>query len=115
MSRDASLNAGSPENAGPLCLNDKQNLPRVRPDAGDASLQIGGSGQGVRVYVKNSSSVNMVTIDGETGNLVLTNADCVEEFDVESIENAASGTLMVRAEDMTLSPLARSMIAEWSA
>jgi len=74
--------------------NDQGNT--IRFDGAKADLIAGGAGQHGTVIVRNGTTgQDTITLDGKTGDIVLANADCAEDFDISELEEVVPGTVMV--------------------
>jgi hypothetical protein len=69
-----------------------------------AGMWIGGNGQNGHVIVRNAAGSNLIHLDGKTGDIILANADCAEEF--ELVEDALPGTVMSIGDHGRLVPCA---------
>jgi hypothetical protein len=87
----------------------KQGIyPVVSFSAATGKAGIGGNGQdgGLGIYaagtvgseIHESPSHAMIYLDGKSGDIVLQNADCAEEFEILDPEHAEPGTVMVIGE-----------------
>jgi hypothetical protein len=68
--------------------------------AGDATVRAGGGGLDGRMLVLNDKNIAMVTLDGKSGDIVLYNGDCAEEFDLATdglVEPGTSWSLTTKA------------------
>lgn len=59
----------------------------------------GKSGQDGMLFLNNAAGKETVRLDGKTGDLILQNADCAEDFDMASEEAMPAGTVMVLNAD----------------
>jgi len=64
-------------------------------DGGGGSIRVGTNGHPGQVFVRNTDGDNTVVIDGEAGDIILRNADCAEQFDVDPAEVVDPGTVLV--------------------
>lgn len=83
-----------------------QGAPRIRLDPGGANIWVGGHGQDgdIVLFHQDENATDDATkatihLNGSAGDIVLRNADCAEDFDVEESEAAEPGTVMVLAEE----------------
>jgi hypothetical protein len=83
---------------GRLFLNTYGGAPQVSIEGG----QFGETGG--KINVNSSIGVPMITLDGTSGDIVLTNADCAEDFDVSDSRDIAPGTVVVIDDDRKLRP-----------
>jgi hypothetical protein len=65
---------------------------------GKASVQVGGSGTNGTLTIKNDKDKAVITIDGKAGDIVLENADCAEEFDLEDSAQEPGSVLVFSDE-----------------
>jgi hypothetical protein len=77
---------------------------RVGLDGGNARGWLGGSGVPGNLYLRRGDGADTIHLDGGSGDVVLLNADCAEDFTVEDPVAAEPGTVMVLAEDELLHP-----------
>ena len=68
----------------------------AKPDDGTYTITLDGG--------KNQVSVGSVLIDGQAGDIILQNADCAEDFDVQAINPIESGTVMIFNDAGQLEP-----------
>ncbi len=68
---------------------------------GTGTASFGGFGNKGRIIVRQADGTESVRIDGGTGDVVLANADCAEEFDLVG-DDGAPGTVMVITDDGSL-------------
>jgi hypothetical protein len=66
--------------------------------ADQARIRAGGNGRDGNVVVRKANGTTVVDIDGKTGDIVLANADCAEEFDVEGTA-AEPGSVLVLGDE----------------
>jgi hypothetical protein len=62
----------------------------------EALVRAGGSGQDGNIVVRNAANKETVRLDGKAGDIILANADCAEEFDVD--DAAEPGTVLVLSD-----------------
>ena len=62
-------------------------------DGASAALHIGANGNEGEVIVRNSSGTETIRLDGGSGDVILSNADCAEEFDLAT-DTPEPGTVM---------------------
>ena len=80
----------------------------IRLDGGLANVWIGGNGQDGDVVLFPSSGDNAtldqatIHLDGGNGDIILSNADCAEDFDVEDPAGSEPGTVMVMCNEARL-------------
>jgi hypothetical protein len=66
------------------------------------SVQVGCPGVTGLIFVRDNKGVVRITLDGNAGDVILSNADCAEEFDVSEAEAIEPGTVMVLNDDGSL-------------
>jgi hypothetical protein len=74
--------------------------------ASDGTVRTGGSGVDGRMLVLGKDDSARITLQGSSGDILLANADCAEEFDVA--EDASPGTVMSLDDDGRLCASTRS-------
>ncbi|EDX85319.1 hypothetical protein S7335_3018 [Synechococcus sp. PCC 7335] len=89
----AHMQLGGTGNGGELKIKDDQNRTVFYYKAEKAALVIGEQGNPGHIKVQNSGSKETIHLNGETGDIILANADCAEEFDL--LEEMDPGTVMV--------------------
>lgn len=87
---------------GDITVRDFNDMPVLRFDSRFAVLDIGGTGNEGDIRVRNNNDAVTIHLDGNTGDIKLTNADAAEEFDVA--EPPTPGTVMVMEDDGLLHP-----------
>jgi hypothetical protein len=91
--------AGGQGADGDLVLRSSSRQDRIRLDAGGSNLWVGGNGAGGDIMLFASGGDNQtpsqatIHLDGDSGDIILKNADCAEEFDV--LGEIEPGTVMV--------------------
>ncbi|HEY9832619.1 MAG TPA: hypothetical protein V6D26_18690 [Stenomitos sp.] len=91
--------AGGQGTDGDLVLRSSSGQDRIRLDAGGGNLWVGGNGAGGDIVLfasgGNNQTLSQATIhlNGDSGDIILKNADCAEEFDV--LGEIEPGTVMV--------------------
>jgi hypothetical protein len=96
---------GGPIN-GRITAAGKDGQPVAELIAGDkeAVIAAGQLGRPARVSLYNGSQAETIRLDAGAGDVLLFNADCAEEFDVENSETVEPGTVLVLADGTTLQP-----------
>lgn len=89
---------------GLVAVRDAQGRNILSLNAATALLAIGGSGRDGMVSVRDKAGTETVKLDGVKGDILLTNADCAEDFDVIAETDAEPGTLMTLGDDGQLHP-----------
>jgi len=120
----AALWLGGQGNEGDLVVRDAANKERIKLDGGQgdiwvknaagvdlfyfdskfAALYLGGQGNEGDLVVRNSAGDQTIKLDGEGGDIILSNADAAEEFEVADSTQAVEGTVMVLCDDGKLQP-----------
>lgn len=102
------ITAGGNETDGDLVLKANDGTNRIHLDASGANMWIGGNGEEGNVLLFASAGDNSTTaqatihLNGGTGDIILQNADCAEDFVIEDIDCAEPGTVMVIGENSRL-------------
>jgi hypothetical protein len=65
----------------------------------NALLRVGARGNEGDIYLVDTSGEVSIHLDGGSGDIVLKNADCAEEFDCDDIQQPAPGSVVVLADD----------------
>jgi hypothetical protein len=73
------------------------------PPGQDPGLGLAGSNGG-RIAVKDCLGNDTVVLDGTLGDIVLSNADCAEDFEISPLDCADPGTVMVIDRESRLRP-----------
>jgi hypothetical protein len=60
------------------------------------------------VFVRDATGDDLVVIDGAKGDVILSNADCAEDFDVADLDDVEPRTVMVLDDDGRLRPSERA-------
>ena len=69
------------------------------PPATNPNIKLSGESSTITLRVGGNDTIRL---DGQTGDIVMKNADCAEEFDVSASEEAVPGTVMVLDEGASL-------------
>jgi hypothetical protein len=110
LRNNGDIRAGGGGQDGDLILTDRDGTETIRAgggehnivikkDDGTTAVELGRKG----LHINDSGHIRMrdpdgkerIHIDGASGDIVLANADCAEEFDVSAEEPAEAGTVMV--------------------
>jgi hypothetical protein len=100
--------AGGNETDGDLVLKANDGTNRIHLDANGANVWVGGNGEEGNLVLFASGGDNGTTaqatihLNGGTGDIILQNADCAEDFAIENVECAEPGTVMVIGENSRL-------------
>lgn len=101
---DGAALVGGGGKEGVVAARDAQGRAMVSLNAQNALVAAGGSGRDGAVSVRDKTGAETVRIDGAKGDILLTNADCAEDFDVIADVDAEPGTLMTLGDDGRLQP-----------
>jgi hypothetical protein len=86
---------------GDITLRADDGSDRVRLDAGGGNIWLGGNGADGDLVIFASGGNHTSTADatihlnGDAGDIILRNADCAEDFEVEELEGVEPGTVMI--------------------
>jgi hypothetical protein len=94
--------------AGDITVRDHNASAVLRFDSQFAVLDIGGLGNEGDIRVRNGADATTIHLDGNAGDIILSNGDAAEDFDVSSLEDAVPGTVMVLGDDGRLHPSSTS-------
>jgi hypothetical protein len=67
----------------------------IHLDGGGGSIRVGTSGRRGLIAVQNADAEDTVVIDGESGDIIMRNADCAEEFDIDPAEDVDPGAVLI--------------------
>ena len=97
-----------------LSLRAADSQPAITLDAGGANLWLGGNGQDGDLMLFAASATDhrddgqaTIHLNGDTGDIILRNADCAEEFDIAEGVEALPGMVVVLDDDAALKPCMR--------
>lgn len=105
FSAPASLLIGAEGKPGALIVKDTngRDFFQVNPVMGQ--VEIGADSTGGILIVKNTlDGKETIRLDGDSGDIILSNADCAEEFDVMDFASAEPGTVLVIDDEERLAP-----------
>ncbi len=125
--RSQRVRKGSPVargNEGDLIVRDAANKERIKLDGGEgdiwvkdasgtllfhfdsqyAALYLGGAGNEGDLILRNDAGNQTIKLDGGLGDILLSNADAAEQFDLATDAEAPPGTVMVLADGGMLTP-----------
>ena len=98
------------DGAGNFTIKDGKGIDIFHIDGGGAAMRIGPHGEttdkGGVFIVRSKGGSETIRLDGDTGDVILQNADCAEEFDVSDCMDSVPiepGTVMVMEPDGKLS------------
>ena len=91
----AALFVGTSGNEGDIIVRDGLGRDVFSFDGASAALRVGANGNEGDILVRNNAGAEVIQLNGETGDIILSNADAAENFDVAESAEATPGTLMV--------------------
>jgi hypothetical protein len=106
--------AGGQGADGDLVLRATDGRDRIRLDAGGGNAWLGGNGADGDLVLFAASGDNQtlsqatIHLNGDTGDIILRNADCAEEFTVANSVDADPGMVMVLGEEGLIRPCERA-------
>ena len=86
---------------GDLVLRETDGRDRIRLDAGEAGVWLGGNGADgdIRLFAASGDNATIdqatIRLSGEDGDIILQNADCAEDFEIEDALSVEPGTVLV--------------------
>jgi hypothetical protein len=104
----ADIRAGGQGQAGDLVLLAADGTERIRLDGGRGDLSVGGNGFGgdLRLFAHTGDNQTLadatIHLNGNNGDIILSNADCAEDFEVEDPTGTEPGTVMVIGDESSL-------------
>jgi hypothetical protein len=104
----ANIWAGGNGSDGDIVLKNGAGQKRIRLDADGGNVWLGGNGADGDIVLfpsgGDNSTLNQATIhlDGQSGDIKLSGADCAEDFDVLEPEQTDPGTVLVVDQENTL-------------
>ncbi|MFD0692305.1 hypothetical protein [Actinomadura fibrosa] len=99
---DGTVSIGSSGHEGNVILRDGSGRTVFEIDGNTAGVFVGANGNEGDVVVRNGSGAETIRLDGGSGDIILTNADCAEDF--EASADAEAGTVMVLSEGGAVVP-----------
>ncbi len=103
------IHAGANGIAGIFQITDDKGTPNIRLTGTGASAWFGGSGQAgdILIFAKDAKSYTnaadaAIWINGTTGDIILQNGDCAEEFEVCDREGIEPGVVLALGEEGVL-------------
>ncbi|MEO0837420.1 MAG: hypothetical protein AAFY21_00420 [Cyanobacteria bacterium J06641_2] len=125
---NANISVGGQGTSGQIILRDGNRQNRVLLDAsnqrleirddsgdiismmgGDANVRVGTNGRSGNAYFYPARATNIfdnsqatIHLNGDSGDIILQNADCAEDFEVEILETSEPGTVMVISDSSRL-------------
>ena len=106
--QQANIFAGGQNKDGDIVLRSGAGQNRIRLDAGGGNLWMGGHGADGDIVLFDTSGDNQtlsqatIHLNGQAGDIVLQNADCAEQFSVESAQELQPGSVVVISGDTTM-------------
>jgi hypothetical protein len=100
----AAVYVGTEGNEGDIFVKDRAGRDVFHFDGNRAALYIGASGNEGDVIVRNGSGAETISLNGGSGDIILSNADCAEDFDICETEQVEPGTVMVFGKEGVLYP-----------
>jgi hypothetical protein len=101
---NAVLYIGASGNEGDIIVRDSSNREVFHFDAGNAALYVGAAGNEGDVIVRNNNGNETIRLDGNSGDIILSNADAAEQFDLAAHVEASPGSVVVLTDEGTLVP-----------
>lgn len=95
---------GSNDQGGSVNIRATDNKPTISIKGADASMNLGAKDNSGSLTVRDSNNKVTVRLDGQAGDIILSNADCAEEFDIAPDEQIEPGMVMVFDENARLRP-----------
>jgi hypothetical protein len=81
--------------AGNLVVRDGNLRASLSFSGNSPQLVIGSQGHAGSIQILDDGNNGTITLDGDSGDIILENADCAEEFDVSEGEEIQAGSVMV--------------------
>lgn len=106
--KPASLNVGASGNPGEIVLWNGEAKRVFEVIGKNAVVFVGGHDADGTLSVQNAENKATIVLQGSKGDIVLSNADCAEDFDVGSPESVEPGTVMVLDQEGVLRPSAEA-------
>ena len=100
----AAVYVGANGNEGDLIVRDGAGREVFHVDSNFAALYVGASGNEGDVIVRNDAGAETIRLDGGSGDIVLSNADCAEDFEVATSDDVEAGTVMVLSDHGGVAP-----------
>ncbi len=100
----ATLFVGANGNEGDIIVRDGVGRDVFDFDGSFAVLRVGANGNEGDIIVRNDAGAEVIHLNGGTGDILLSNADAAENFDVAESAEATPGTLMVLNHEGKLEP-----------
>jgi hypothetical protein len=100
----AALYVGTTGNEGDIIVRDASNREVFHFNAASAALYVGAAGNEGDVIVRDDGGNETIKLNGATGDIILSNADAAEQFDLADAVDAPPGTVVVLDESGALRP-----------
>ncbi|UCG83544.1 MAG: hypothetical protein JSW38_01625 [Dehalococcoidia bacterium] len=111
LGKGGNLYLGGGGQDGDVVLRSGGGITRIHLDAGYGDMWIGGNGRDgdIVLFPRGATDINdpdqaTIRLNGGPGDIVLSNADCAEDFDVLESEEIEPGAVMVIDEEGKLRP-----------
>lgn len=104
----ANIFAGGQGQDGDIVLRATDGADRIRCDAGGGNIWVGGNGADGDIVLFSSGGDNAtlsqatIHLNGESGDIILQNADCAEDFEIAEGETVEPGTVVALGDDSLL-------------
>jgi hypothetical protein len=95
---------GTTGNEGDISVRDASNREVFQFDAGNAVLRVGAAGNEGDIIVRDDNGNETIHLNGSSGDIILSNADVAEQFEVADSIKAVPGTVMVLSHAGKLRP-----------
>ena len=110
--QEANITLGGNGKDGDIWFKDVDGNDSIHLDGNQANLFMGGNGRDGDIVLFASSENNpdndaaksTIHLNGESGDIILRNADCAEEFTVDTARESRPGDVMVLGDDGLLHP-----------
>jgi hypothetical protein len=89
---------------GRLLLRDSRSRDCIVLDTREAMVLVGTAGNPGDIAVRDDSGRDVISLNGATGDIILNNADCAEDFDLDPAAVAEPGAVMVLDRDGAIQP-----------
>ncbi len=96
---NAVLRVGTTGNEGNISVRDASDREVFQFDAENAVLRIGSQGNEGDIICRDDNGNESIHLNGGTGDIILQNADCAEDFDVADSTDIEPGTVVVIDEN----------------
>ncbi|MEZ4423501.1 MAG: hypothetical protein R3E98_08835 [Gemmatimonadota bacterium] len=105
---NAWLRIGTTGNEGDLAVHDASDRRVLHFDANYAALYVGAAGNEGDVIVRDDAGNDTIHLNGQTGDIILRNADAAEDFTLHPswADGVEPGTVMVLDDDGRIAPSA---------